>query len=475
MTNIKSQAELQAYMDANTTFGGYERFADDRKRRETQIAEFITDVVYAPEFSYPRLEGLRDFDVSEVDEPIIDAKKRTAYEAMWELDAHRDQGVFPESLVDLYSAMHEKKLTVVLMVEAADAMRTAGTSQSRLVAREQFTLLNEALYGPMDTAAFSSIMLQEQQRVNSFDAKGVIATNVQDDLRAYFERHAFSGAGAELLTRDELSRTRTAVLHKYSSVLDAFPDSSDDHMYGTDETVAIMQSVLDSDSLGQKGWKVEVDPTATVPNTNVSRQRIFLNPGKQRSANQIKRLYLHEVEVHARRAQNGIDSGYSLLGRGTVDSGDVEEGLGLTFEILHAGSFESPGFMRARDRYMVAGLALGTDGLPRDARQTFELMWRFIALRNADEGRITERGVATAQQQAMTHIENAFRGTDGVQRGVIYAKLKTYYEGFVKNADFLKRNIDNLDEALSLALAGKFDHTDRGETNLVTQLLASRD
>lgn len=469
MTEIKSPEEIQAYIDVNTAFGSYDKFADDRTKREAQVAAFIADTVYAPSFEYPRLKQLYDHDGME--EPVIYGKKQAAYEAMWELDAHRESGIDEPEIMDSYAGMHEKKLKIMLLVEAAEQMRTAGSSQARQTAREQFTQLNTELYGEMDEAAFAGVMAQQRLLVADFSPVGKVATAVHRDLLDYFERKHFSGQDVELLDAEAVGIIRPQLMKRYESALGHFPETADDVMYTTEEAITLMQAALDAGGLGTAGWRVELDPKATVPNTNVAKRRIFLSPGKSRNANQIKRLYLHEAEVHARRGQHGIESGVSLLARGTADCADAEEGLGIVLESIHAGSFDSPAFARARDRYIVAGLALGTDGTPRDARQTYELTWRMLALRRARGGEIAPDDLQAAKHEAMLHIENAFRGTDLVQRGVIYAKLKTYYEGLIKNVRFLKDNLDTIPEALDMAMQGKFDHTNPTEVALVRRLL----
>ncbi len=69
------------------------------------------------------------------------------------------------------------------------------------------------------------------------------------------------------------------------------------------------------------------------------------------------------------------------------------------------------------------------------------------------------------------HIENAFRGTSFTAPGVIYCKLKVYYEGLLKNARYFSDNQDDLQQAFTTAMIGKFDHTDPSETALVKRLI----
>jgi len=117
----------------------------------------------------------------------------------------------------------------------------------------------------------------------------------------------------------------------------------------------------------------------------------------------------------------------------------------------------------ARDRYIVAGLARGTDGTPRDARQTYELAWRMFAIRMAKDGDLTDEILAKAKESAFTHVDNAFRGTPQTTPGLIYRKLKMYYEGLQKNGQYYMNHKGNIAAALEVSLVGKCDHTDEAE------------
>ena len=207
------------------------------------------------------------------------------------------------------------------------------------------------------------------------------------------------------------------------------------------------------------------------PATNADIKRIYLPTNTKRNASQLRRLIVHETEVHARRGQNGDETGVRALGKGTADYADVEEGLGVFLECKVAGDLDNLSFHRARDRYITAGLALGADGVPKDGPQTFEILWRLFAIKNSKDGSIDEAAERKAMDQAMVHIENAFRGTNFAMTGVIYTKLKVYYEGLAKNARFFAE-ADDLSVALDMAMIGKYNHVDPSELKTVQELIA---
>jgi len=142
------------------------------------------------------------------------------------------------------------------------------------------------------------------------------------------------------------------------------------------------------------------------------------------------------------------------------------------FECAIAGNWDNASFNRARDRYITAGLALGADGTPRDARQVYEVLWRTFAVRESVDGDISDEAIEKAKELAYNHVENAFRGTEFWMRGVIYTKLKVYYEGLRKNADFITEHADNIEAAIDTAVIGKYDHTNGHERSDISAVLS---
>jgi hypothetical protein len=55
--------------------------------------------------------------------------------------------------------------------------------------------------------------------------------------------------------------------------------------------------------------------------------------------------------------------------------------------------------------------------------------------------------------------------------GVIYAKLKIYYEGIRKNAQYFAGRSGTLEEAFEEVMIGKYNHTDPRERKSVLRLL----
>ena len=97
-----------------------------------------------------------------------------------------------------------------------------------------------------------------------------------------------------------------------------------------------------------------------------------------------------------------------------------------------------------------------------------------LAVRTAQNGAIDDVITAKAREQAYGHVENAFRGTPYWRQGVVYTKLKVYYEGLRKNADYFASDSAAMSESIDRAMIGKYNHTDPDEYESVMNALTSR-
>lgn len=462
---------IDSSIKTDSVFDDYELFEDDDEPRAKARREFIASLVYAPHYNYPKLDHL--YDTDEDGERLQD-KKTATYEAILELEANKRNGLLTPSEYDLYASFHEMRLKKMMLVEAAQRIRSAGSSSAQAVARREFMALNREIYGEMDEQAFSDIMTTEQARTAAFSPANDRARDIHRYLADYFNGHQFDGEETPLLDEETMQRFRQVIEERYGEVLAEVPDTDDDKEYDASECNDIMQKTFDKSGLTDAGWELEVSPTKSNPSTNADVKKFFLPKATSRTSAQLQRLILHEQEVHAHRAKNGSDSGLIFLEKGTAGYADVEEGLGVLLECVLAGDFNNQSFHRARDRYITAGLALGIDGTPKDGPATFALLWRLLALRMAENGAVSEKHEQAAKELAVKHVENAFRGTNFAMPGIIYTKLKVYYEGLKKNARYFTERQDDIDRALDQAMIGKYNHTDPDETREVMEALREK-
>lgn len=453
----------------NTQFTEYVRFEGDYELRAHEKSDFMAGIDNAPDYDYPYL---RKLNIPDENGNVLEDQKKQVYEALIILNRQRDNGTIGETEYGLYGPFFDTQLKKIMLVEVASRMRhsSADSEVQQLAIREDFMMLNRQLYGEMDDGLFKAILHTERQRVSAFQPANKRAARIKDSLMSYFLLHRFEGK--ETVISDQLlGKLHRLARERYRHVLAAVPDTDDETVYGALDSQKIMQAALDAGGLAEKGWRIKIDPAKNNPSTSTWNKRISLPCDTVRTAAQLRRLILHEQEVHARRAQNGEESGLAILRSGTADYGAVEEGLGVLMECAATGSLDNESFHRVRDRYITAGLALGLDGKPKDSRGTFSLLWRLIALRLSNNGIVRETTVRTAKEMAMKATENAFRGTNFLMRGIIYMKLKIYYEGLHKNAIYFSQHTAELPRAMDEALLGKHDHTSPEEVATVHRLL----
>lgn len=448
-------------------FTDYKLFEGEFATRKSQRADFLDGREYSPRYTYDQLEALYHNDEHQ-------ELKRDIYQAVLELEAAKAEPGANVAELEIYADYHALTLHKMMLVEAACDVNSAATSGEWEVATRSFSELNREVYGEYDTDTFSTMMNTELARLQDFQPTQPEAAIIKWELEEALSHLSFDPEKQEkpLMDEESFRNLQEVVAERYSNILSVVPDTADDIYYDVNQCVAIANEALQVGGLSEKGWVAVEDPKKSNPATNATDRKIMFPSSMRRNASELRRIIIHEQEAHARRGENGRDSGFKPLSEGTADYADVEEGLGVILECAVAGKLDSPAFHRARDRYIVAGLALGADGSPRDARSVYEVMWRTLAVRGAEDGAITEATIASAKQAAYAHVENAFRGTEFWMRGVIYSKLKVYYEGLAKNAEFLSGSKEVINERLDRALIGKYNHTNTVEYNNVMDVLA---
>lgn len=465
---MKTSEQIKEYESAKSDFSDFPRFEGKNERRKAEKKAFIENREYAPNYDYPKLDELV------YDEKLVQ-KKRVIYEAVMELEAAKENPESNQAELELYASYHEMRLKKIMLVEAARNLKNCTSSAEMEVCRNKFAELNEVVYGELDRGIYLGMLNTERERVSNFEPKSELAQSVKTSLKTFLGHIDTEGSSEEKLVDDEtINKLHDYVLKRYANVLDVVPDTPDDIYYDINGCSEIMNKALQAGGLFDMGWTAVENPFKTVNSTNKAKKVINLTSNILRNSQELRRLILHEQEVHARRAHKGEESGLGILYNGTADYTEVEEGFAVMMECAVAGNFNNLSFDRARIRYITAGLALGADGTPRDARETFEVLWRIISVQNSSDGNITQKNIDKAKDQAYVHIENAYRGTQFWMKGVIYTKLKTYYEGFVKISNVINENIDNLDQLFDDVFVGKYDFTNPEEKELIMNILNSR-
>ena len=458
-----TEEEIKEHLENTPVdFVDYLMLITPKEIREKQKAAFLSGEEYIPDYTYPELDRL-EFDKK------IRYAKHSIYKAMMGLEAlqHDSKG---DDEVDLYREFYAKNLHKIMLAEAARDLKDAQDSAQWETEEKSFSDLNVEVYGEFDTESYGSMMSTEFMNATNFVPKSDSAETIKAELLSYLGGFE-SGYEPEkpLIEAEDLQKIHEVVTERYQGVLSIIPETDDSVYYDARQSVDIINEIFKADGVN---WKCEIrsdiSGAGTAPGNVLALPTNF-----RRNAQELRRFVVHEKEIHIRRQDNGKSSGKLFLEKGTANYGDVEEGIGVRLVIAVDGNIDDhPAINRARDRYITAGLALGTENEPtRDARQVYEVLWRILAVRNSNDGEISDVAINEAKEQAYVHIENAFRGTEFWMRGMIFSKLKIYYEGLKKNAKFLVDNINDINGALDDITIGKYDHTDETERKKVKKIV----
>lgn len=469
--NAERKNALNEYKATKSDYTDFIFFEGVEKERSQRKQDFFNGIDYTPDYDYPKLDNLR------FNEEIRNKKSKT-YEAVLELEAAKSESDTNQEELKIYADYHEKRLKRMMLVEAARDLNEAHDSGEQEVAIKAFKFLNTEVYGEFNESDYKSMLSTEKKNADSFIPNNPNAIKIKNDFLEYFKNIDLLKESQESLISDEdLKKIHEVVLNRYSDILSVVPDTDDSIYYNASQCAEIINKALELGGLSELGWQAEINEAKSSVSTNGSKFRIFLPTDTKRNANELRRLIIHEQEVHARSSKNGKETGFKPLAMGTEGADDAEEGLAVLLECAVAGNLDNASYNRARDRYITAGLALGVEGEinPRNARNVFEVLWRMIAIRNSKDGEITDENILDAKEKAYDHVENAFRGTEFWMAGVIYTKLKVYYEGLKKNAQYFHENINDINHALDVALIGKYDHTDKVERDAINSILTNID
>jgi hypothetical protein len=498
----RGNVSLERALHHTPRFFDYEMFESIHppKRRSEEWSSFLQNEIYVPSFDYARLRertssgklggyNYIDTDKRANKEVMVGSSKKEVshlLDCISIVNARR--GVVGDQAANLYINMFDILIGRELLVQESYSALFAGNAERRDTHRHRFMELNELLYGEVDQGLFLGIMQTERERLSRFEPVDEAGHKLKRELTPFFDGLEIEGnREPEFISQDFIDSMLPLLEEEYGHIFAILPDTDDSVIYSSDQVVEFINKTLQAGGLKQAGWVAVINPDKNIVSTNTTTKKIEIPPNDSRTARQLKALVVHEQEVHARRGQNGLESSApGLLGSGTANYADVEEGLGMALECIVNGTAEgNVAVKRARDRYIHVGLALGIGShSPRDAREVYELAWRMEALALAEKngGVVTPQIILEAQQGkwgAKAHVENIFRGTDFVGKGIIYMKAKVYLEGFTKSVHALrdvasaKTEEEKRDRFKGLFL-GKFDHTNPEEMHFAEKMTEAK-
>lgn len=159
---------------------------------------------------------------------------------------------------------------------------------------------------------------------------------------------------------------------------------------------------------------------------------------------ELTQLIAHEIGTHVARRVNGERSSFKLLGLGLDRYESSDEGIATMREqsIVNEPIKDFSGLAG----YLAIGLALGTDGRPRDFRETYDILEKYYTYKKLHDGqKITkEQALEKAQTIAWNRCVRTFRGTDCKTKGVCSTKDLIYRDGNIDAWNAIGKNPDEI-------------------------------
>ncbi len=185
-------------------------------------------------------------------------------------------------------------------------------------------------------------------------------------------------------------------------------------------------------------------------------------PKQYRSSNWQKAIQfcVHEIVGHLQRLEMSKKQNLGLLQFGLAGYMEAEEGIASMCAQAIADEVSDWAGLK---QYYAIGLARGMDGIPRDFRQVYEILFPYF-LSTAPENIKDKK--AWAQSKAFHLCVRTFRGTDCKTKGVCYTRDIIYRTGNIKIWQLLKKQ----PEKLPLLFMGRYDPTNKEQCRALNKL-----
>lgn len=304
-----------------------------------------------------------------------------------------------------------------------------------------FDQINQRLYGAVDVDLFRAVLGALERRVGKLVSESETIDPSTKELQRELERIALR------IDSDTARQFEWYFLSEYEDLI------------GADEIREIFREV--KKDLGLVAWKINVDQTNTLPSITVRRREKLVLIPSQRTLPRRKALALahHELEVHAKRSENGYKSSIKLLSVGLDYYLSAEEGLAKYLETQHYAA----GLNSALESYFFTALILGVDGYKRSFREVFDLASLFYKSVHYERFKNDPRPV---HMYAWGRTMRLFRGTSGQNKGVCSRRGLVYLEGYMRIKDLLEQKKFSIEELL----LGKYDPSNAGHVRLLKKM-----
>ena len=334
-----------------------------------------------------------------------------------------------DSLEELESARQQ---AFQYMLFTVDALRTAITAKDRVVWSNRYTKATSDLYGVPNPDVAKRIL---EDFCNSEYSRPF--TEIAQQAGSYFNEH-YGDVYAAL----ELDNAPESI---------SMEDAAERIKHG-------IQVLADNEELWGR-WSVSRNYDKSQMSVAATSRKVIIGmSGRPVTPSDLKRLFTHEVLVHAARAVGDEKAGaYNQYPGGLPGYLDIDEGLGIFSEYAVTGDVP----MRIYDRYVDIAYALGQiDGKPHTRQELL-----YVALQRAidrNEKAESPKSIEDITSNVYNHVNRIYRGSRGDEYIGIYTKDITYYAGFLKIGEYIENEISRgkaMPEVLDYVLSGRFDPT----------------
>lgn len=239
------------------------------------------------------------------------------------------------------------------------------------------------------------------------------------------------------------------------------PEFSAEETFNDVTTVKIFEAALKA--IGASDWEVIISPNQSVISVSQREKTVKIPTGREMELGQLQKLIMHEVKRHAGRRISGEKSSLSLLGLGLDRYVKGEEGVAKLTEHGVVGKFKS---YDTPELYLAVALGVGTDGKPRDFRETYEILKRILFLKAIRSKKSPDDAEKESQEKAWRHCVRVFRGSDCKTPGACFTKDTVYREGSIAVWDVVMKDID---EIYKFSI-GKYDPSNPRHLWILSQL-----
>ncbi len=452
------QGALEAYRERPVSeWEIYEFYTGEKTAREQTKQAFMSGEVRNPVLDYPKLTEEKMAEVEQEKSVLLGILKDGV---MLDYDTERE--------LVFYDIVRTRFLELEMLSITHNFATGAYTSEAqRQSEAEAFTLASSEAYGRLDEGYFGAI-LQTATEQAMRGANKLIA----DDFLSLVGQPT-STKEKTVPTPEELEQLVPLLREVDADIIASMPKKPEGMKYAVEDLFGIIENVLQA--RGYSDWSVQYTDGSKLE-ARQSEKVIYIGRDREpKTYTETLGIVAHEVGVHVASRENGDALEDPLLaGLGLPGYLSTEEGVASVKEEIHNQETGTSGI----PYYFALGMALGMDGKKRDFRDTYEVFWRFLALKNGSAVSANSELLQAAKDEAYLKCVRIFRGTPCDIPGMVYTKDQSYFIGAEHVWSRLLGELRTSKEAarnfLWLSTQAKYNRSSPAQEELVVRAISKR-